>query len=785
MLEAIVGVALRAILASVLLGGVLAVLVLLATRLLALTAATRHALWTMALIATAVMPLAGIGVSVWKATAPHMAASSTTVTTNRGATVSSDANVVQRGSHASSNAISAPRVERAATVAAPAPSLLDRLRFTEQFAFARWTPRMSRNLALGVVGIWALGALVGLIGLAGSIVRVRGLKRRSSPLDGTLADELPWLTEIGPGREIYLRLSYETETPVAIGFRRPVILIPTELATADGLMAIEPLILHEHAHLRRHDDWTNLVQRVIERIFWFNPVVWLVGRRIALEREIASDDAVVEKTGEAHAYATSLWKLAREMRMPEHAVVAPGALLTRKQIAVRIEQLLDKKRARLHRSPAAALGVVLASVLAVGFVATSAPAVELPAAAPEIPSAPATAWHADGARKNDTSRRVVAVVKPVSAKDGRGALVSVAKPDPAAKTAAVTKTEHQALRYEMTAKQITTTATPSNQGGAATAPVRERVVTVYVHDSPAPASRNDGPPAVPAVPVIPPMPVVPPMPAMPTIKPDTLRAVRIAKSHDVKARLAQAKIELHATNVGPEIARVMQEAMAAIPHEIALDPESVTVKRARLDGVKLSRELIASCVGCSFRNADVRGVDLHGLKISANDFSGADMRGANLSGAKLTGVSLRGANLANADLRNAELAGVELRGANFDGVQFEGIRLVGVSFKGVSLRGTALRSVIANCTGCDFSRMDLHGQDLHGITLSGANFAHADLHDANLSGVRFSGVELSYANLTGVDLTNAHLDGCSIGGADLHGARLTGMTMAGTSGLDG
>ena len=74
MVEAIVGVALRAILASVLLGGVLAVLVLLATRMLALTAATRHALWTMALIATAVMPLAGIGVSVWKATAPPTAA---------------------------------------------------------------------------------------------------------------------------------------------------------------------------------------------------------------------------------------------------------------------------------------------------------------------------------------------------------------------------------------------------------------------------------------------------------------------------------------------------------------------------------------------------------------------------------------------------------------------------------------------------------------------------------------------------------------------------------------
>ncbi|MDB5071207.1 MAG: hypothetical protein JWM87_2318 [Candidatus Eremiobacteraeota bacterium] len=823
MLEAIVGVALRAILASVLLGGVLAVLVLLATRMLALTAATRHALWTMALIATAVMPLAGVGVSVWKATAPQFAPQRTVAVTN-GSMSSPVHTVTQRSSqpapahgaqHAAAGTASHDRSTRTAatgdktanTLTAPADSKASAatsapaaaLASIDRFAFARWTPRMSRNLAMGVAGIWALGALAGLIGLAGSIVRVRGLKRRSSPLDGALADELPWLTEVGPGREIYLRLSYETETPVAIGFRRPVILIPTELATADGLAAIEQLILHEHAHLRRHDDWTNLLQRAIERIFWFNPVVWLVGRRIALEREIASDDAVVEKTGEAHAYATSLWKLAREMRMPEHAVVAPGALLTRKQIAVRIEQLLDKKRARLHRSPGAALGVVLASVLAVGFVASSAPAVELPASAAEPPAAPATAWHAERAHKHDAPVRVVAVVKPVNPKDARGVLAPAAKPAPAAmpqfRKTVVADTQHQAVKYEIFSKRITSTgaSSPSKAGAA----LRERVVTVYVHDSPAPHVAHDQalpPVSVPAVPPMPVMPAMPVVPAMPAIKPDATHALRLAKATETKVRLAQARdrirLQAHAQNladVGPEIGRVLQEAMASIPREIAQEEQGSTsgTKRARLDGVKLSRELIASCVGCSFRNADIRGVDLHGLKISANNFAGADMRGVNLSGAKLTGVSLRGANLSNADLRNAELAGVELRGANFDSVQFEGIKLVGVSFQGVSLRGTALRSVIANCTGCDFSRMDLHGQDLHDITLTGANLAHADLHNANLSGVRFSGVELSHANLTGADLTNARLDGCSLSGTELRGARLTGLTMTGTSGLDG
>ncbi len=345
MLEAVVAVALRAVCAGIVLGAVLGLLALAAARALRLTAATRHALWIAVLIALVVMPLAGIGTSLART-------SEAPVPAWHGRDPAAEAPVPQAAHGASGD--------------------------TAQAQGTGWTPRVPRILALALAGGWALGALAGLLNLVTSVVRLRALRRRSSPLDGALADELPWLTQAGSGREIYVRLSYETETPVAIGFRRPVVLIPTELATADGLTAIEPLVLHEHAHLRRYDDWTNLAQRAIERIFWFNPLVWLVGRRIALEREIAADDAVVARTGAAKAYADSLWRLAREMRMPDHTLVAPGALLTRKQISVRIERLLDANRAGLRRSPAAALGIATVGALAVLLVATSAPAIELP-----------------------------------------------------------------------------------------------------------------------------------------------------------------------------------------------------------------------------------------------------------------------------------------------------------------------------------------------------------------------------------------------------------------------
>ncbi|HTD37438.1 MAG TPA: pentapeptide repeat-containing protein [Candidatus Limnocylindrales bacterium] len=819
MIEAVVGVALRAILASVVLGGVLAALVLVATRTLNLTASSRHALWTTALLATALMPLAGIGVSIARATAaapaattsapaPDAAPATGAATLAAPARSAAETTAMQRraarhevrGTGAAPQRLSAA-ANRAAyqPIALGGPSLLDRL------PVIRWTPRMSRNLAIGVVGVWVLGALIGLIGLAASIARVRGLKRRSSPLDGTLADELPWLTEIGPGREIYLRLSFEIETPVAIGFRRPVILIPTELATADGLAAIEQLVLHEHAHLRRYDDWTNLVQRVIERIFWFNPIVWMVGRRIALEREIASDDAVVEKTGEAHAYATSLWRLAREMRMPEHAVVAPGALLTRKQITVRIEQLLDKKRARLHRSPLAALGVAVASVLAVAVVATSAPAVELPAVA-EAPAGAATVnaaapvtWHAAAVRSAHTK-----ISHPASSAVARGnqqtdlrasdtRQVAVLEPKTVnfqlVPMPTVAPRSHESpsrgSKYagEASASQSTGSRSLASHDASAHDALTARGTTVSTGSGtvapppPAPPGANAGVPVAPSIPELPPNGtryVIFPH-DVPPLTPQQIAKLTSAAEN----ALARAKRTHETVEIGPEVAKAMKIAMGSMPAQIA--QESTWSNRTRVAGVKLSRELVASCMACSLHGADLRNVDLHGLKINGDDLSGADLRGANLSGAQLLGVSLRGANLSGADLRNAELNGVDLREANFDNAQLDGIKLIGASVQHVSLRGTTLRSLIASCTGCDFAKLDLHGQDLHGLLLNGANFNDADLRGVNFSGAQLTGVSLARANLMRADLRNAQLNGTEMRNANLDGANLEGIRLNGVS----
>ena len=155
------------------------------------------------------------------------------------------------------------------------------------------------------------------------------------------------------------RVASVVDVPVAVGFRTPAILLPTSLADADETLAatgdLDQIVLHEYAHLERYDDWTNALQLVLVRAFWFNPFVAFFAARIALEREIASDDWVVARTGRAHRYATCLWKLVEAVKLPTRRVVAPGALFSPRQITVRIEQLLDSRRSALqagavHRS---------------------------------------------------------------------------------------------------------------------------------------------------------------------------------------------------------------------------------------------------------------------------------------------------------------------------------------------------------------------------------------------------------------------------------------------------
>jgi TonB family protein len=137
-----------------------------------------------------------------------------------------------------------------------------------------------------------------------------------------------------------LLISLKTQVPMAIGWLKPVVLLPANMVTGLTNTQLEMLILHELAHIRRHDYLVNFLQTLISILLFFHPGVQWISKQMRNEREYCSDDIAVKHCGNAVAYAHTLADTAalcskhRQHTIPNMAMAASGGDL--KQRVVRL-----------------------------------------------------------------------------------------------------------------------------------------------------------------------------------------------------------------------------------------------------------------------------------------------------------------------------------------------------------------------------------------------------------------------------------------------------------------
>ena len=119
----------------------------------------------------------------------------------------------------------------------------------------------------------------------------------------------------------------EISIPVLMGIVQPLILLPAAVVSGLSPDQLQALVSHELAHLRRFDPWINLLQRVIEAVLFFHPVVWYMSRRISAERENASDDLVLTIGFSRVSYADALVRMAELSASYRHAEFEGGAVM--------------------------------------------------------------------------------------------------------------------------------------------------------------------------------------------------------------------------------------------------------------------------------------------------------------------------------------------------------------------------------------------------------------------------------------------------------------------------
>ncbi len=173
------------------------------------------------------------------------------------------------------------------------------------------------------------------------------------------------MNRMGVLRRVSLRASTLIEAPMAMGWLRPVILVPVGALAGLSTAQIEGLLAHELAHIRRHDYLVNLLQSLAEAVLFYHPAVWWVSRQIRIEREHCCDDLAVAATGgDVLTYARALAELEFCREAHAHAMAATGGSLRN-----RIFRLANPSRAAARTvSGGAALALVAALLIAAGGV---------------------------------------------------------------------------------------------------------------------------------------------------------------------------------------------------------------------------------------------------------------------------------------------------------------------------------------------------------------------------------------------------------------------------------
>jgi beta-lactamase regulating signal transducer with metallopeptidase domain len=182
-------------------------------------------------------------------------------------------------------------------------------------------------------------------------------------------------------RRVVVGTSPQVAEPCAIGFIRPAIALSSEMAAGLQPGDLERVLRHEYAHVRRYDDYANLVQRLLATVFFFNPVVHLAGRAMAIEREIACDDAAAAVQDDRVAFARCLYEIARTAPRRRHAA-ASGFIGSRRQIAVRVARLVERNHnASTRLSSVAKIAAITVLAISIGLAGVHLTALAVPESA--------------------------------------------------------------------------------------------------------------------------------------------------------------------------------------------------------------------------------------------------------------------------------------------------------------------------------------------------------------------------------------------------------------------
>ena len=187
--------------------------------------------------------------------------------------------------------------------------------------------------------------------------------------DGPLCDALRQARRTLDGYpKVEVATSPSISSPMALGILRPIIVFPTDLVEKLSADKLALILMHELAHVRRWDNLTRLLHRLVSAVLFFHPAVWLCGRMLRREAEQACDDLVVCATGRSEAYARGLAHVAERAAHFNpliRRIPTMNAFAAESDLALRIRRALGGNARRMGMRTRVLAAVLLCPLAAV------------------------------------------------------------------------------------------------------------------------------------------------------------------------------------------------------------------------------------------------------------------------------------------------------------------------------------------------------------------------------------------------------------------------------------
>ena len=215
--------------------------------------------------------------------------------------------------------------------------------------------------------IWLVGMLFMMTRFIGGLIYTQRLRTQNlMPISDEWGQIVKSLShKLGLKRKVESFLSPLTRVPVTLGAVKPILLFPISALTGLTPKEVEAVIAHELAHIRRNDYLLNIMQSVVEMLFFYHPAVWVISAQVRAERENSCDNIAVDATGNRIEYIRTL--AAMQIKQSELAQLEMAFSVKRGSVLQRIKRLQREITMKTNFIE----GIIAASLIAGGLILAS------------------------------------------------------------------------------------------------------------------------------------------------------------------------------------------------------------------------------------------------------------------------------------------------------------------------------------------------------------------------------------------------------------------------------